>query len=808
MPHPFDPFSKATSDSEYKTSFLIHFHPNGQRLPLHFAQTHYTHKTQHPAAHCLGFWSLLEHQRYLRDAASRSKQDEVADDTPQPQFPINLSTSDDPSTTQPPNPPINTVYSAQHTTLSSGPQQDRTAQGGDLLNEPAGVSTAATNPPAPPRPAPRQVLGRRQRPEAEEDDVGEPAGDSAVSSAAQGSPHNTRRRAKRRRAEMLGDGDGDASSNGATTAVSNGTRAQGNSFAASTNGTRKAVLSESLNGSSQNGKQVAEQSATTAFGHDREEVTRILIQALSDMGYSEAAASVSEKSGFALESPTVASFRKAVLEGDWASAEQLLIGAATASEDRTESDSGLVLAPGADKSLMRFWLRQQKFLELLEQRDTAHALAVLRNELTPLYQDTQKLHFLSSLLMCQSAEDLKAKADWDGARGQSRQLLLSELSRSISPSVMLPEHRLEVLLQQVKEHQIGVCLFHTSAASPSLYSDHYCEKCDFPTEVIHELDAHAGEVWQVVFSHDGKRLASCGGDRHVIIWDVPSFEVLFKLDGHEGGVGNICWSPDDSLLVSCGRDRYARIWDMKDGLFKTALERFDEPVSSCIFAPDGRSIIVGSFDRERALCQWDLEGNRMVSWTKKHRTEDLAVSPDGRWLVAMDDQNTLHVYNFVTRELEYDMDFKSRPTSVSISQDSRFLLINKTDGELQLHNLGFRGNPVRKYIGATGGKYLIRSSFGGANESFVISGSEDGKLVIWHKNSGILVHKASAHQPRCNAVSWNPADPCVLATCGDDSIIKIWSNRSRAARQRTGRPLASNGSGRISNGSRLDLLET
>lgn len=30
--------------------------------------------------------------------------------------------------------------------------------------------------------------------------------------------------------------------------------------------------------------------------------------------------------------------------------------------------------------------------------------------------------------MCQSSEDLKAKAEWDGAHGQSRQHLLSELS--------------------------------------------------------------------------------------------------------------------------------------------------------------------------------------------------------------------------------------------------------------------------------------------------------------------------------------------------------------------------------------------
>lgn len=145
------------------------------------------------------------------------------------------------------------------------------------------------------------------------------------------------------------------------------------------------------------------------------------------MGYSDAANSVSRDSGCELESPAVASFRGAVLDGEWTEAEQLLFGAATAA-DGSQAGNGLVLAQGADRNVMRFWLRQQKFLELLEKQDTGRALTVLRTELTPLYQDTHQLHFLSSLLMCQSPDDLKAKAEWDGAFGQSRHILLSELS--------------------------------------------------------------------------------------------------------------------------------------------------------------------------------------------------------------------------------------------------------------------------------------------------------------------------------------------------------------------------------------------
>jgi hypothetical protein len=157
-------------------------------------------------------------------------------------------------------------------------------------------------------------------------------------------------------------------------------------------------------------------------------MTRLLMQALSDMGYQEAAESVSKDSGIELEHPTVAAFRAAVLDGGWHRAEALLDGAVLAGEDQRKGN-GLILSSAAEpeRKRMKFLLKQQKYLELLEQQESARALLVLRNELAPLCEE-KPLHTLASLLMCQSPDDLRVKAKWDGAGGQSRQELLSELS--------------------------------------------------------------------------------------------------------------------------------------------------------------------------------------------------------------------------------------------------------------------------------------------------------------------------------------------------------------------------------------------
>ena len=141
----------------------------------------------------------------------------------------------------------------------------------------------------------------------------------------------------------------------------------------------------------------------TYFGHDREEVTRLLIQGLDDLGYQSAANRLSQESGYEVESPTVAAFRNAIIQGQWSEAESLLFGVDSEADGGGVSISngdwqhlgGLRLAEGANPDAMRFIIREQKYLELLENQDTGKAMMVLRQELQPLRYDRTRLDSLS-----------------------------------------------------------------------------------------------------------------------------------------------------------------------------------------------------------------------------------------------------------------------------------------------------------------------------------------------------------------------------------------------------------------------------
>lgn len=140
--------------------------------------------------------------------------------------------------------------------------------------------------------------------------------------------------------------------------------------------------------------------------------------------------------------------------------------------------------------MVKFLIRQQKFLEALEALETKKALVILRNELAPLNSDSDRLHLLSrrvylfeirrtrfqnvlifsffhSLIMCGTPEDLRTRSNWDGVAGESRRSLLIDLQRKFKiPSLFEVELLLTFFLDS-RFHQAN--LYATSAKIDNTY---------------------------------------------------------------------------------------------------------------------------------------------------------------------------------------------------------------------------------------------------------------------------------------------------------------------------------------------------
>lgn len=494
-------------------------------------------------------------------------------------------------------------------------------------------------------------------------------------------------------------------------------------------------------------------------GLPKSELLRVLAQSLEELGFRKAAASLVEESGQVLESPAVTRFCVGLREGDWEVVEKGL------------TDLGL-----QGEKLLRgqFLVYQQKYLEYLEAGQAKEALQCLRKDLSPLNADLPRLHFLSSLVMCTSPEQLREKAQWDGANGKSRSDLLQQLQELAPPSVMLPAGRLKTLIEHGIAHQVEKCLYHnTLDDSISILRDHVCPKTSLPCVTTHVLEKHNDEVWHLRFSHNGKFLASASKDCTAVIWSVENSDVKFSrvLSGHQGPVSSVSWSPDDTMLLTCS-DRVVKLWDARTGSCMRTFSRHKDKVTSCAWV-DNKHFVSGSQDK--TIFMLDIAGNEIDQMTTA-RVNDLAISLDGSKLVALCQERKMRVFNLPDTKNPTLIPVKDNNMALDLSDDGRYAAINiGHESEIHIWDLEEQ-RLVQRLVGQKHTRYVVRSCFGGAHQAFMASGSEDSQVYMWNRKTGTLVQTLAGHSGTVSAVHWNPKNPKMLASCSDDHTVRIWQS--------------------------------
>ncbi|TVU43508.1 hypothetical protein EJB05_09984 [Eragrostis curvula] len=514
----------------------------------------------------------------------------------------------------------------------------------------------------------------------------------------------------------------------------------------------------------------------------REEFVRIITKALYSLGYEKTGAVLEEESGITLHSPMVNLFRKQVIDRHWDNAVATLNKIGLLDENVVKSAAFLIL--------------EQKFFELLRNDNVMGAMKTLRSEITPLGVNRKRVHELSSYMISYSPQQLFlgfSKLGIDSSN--SRLKLLEELQKVLPPTVMVPERRLENLVEQALTVQRDACYFHNSIDGLSLYIDHHCGKDQIPSRTLQVLRAHQDEVWFLQFSNNGKYLASASNDKTAIIWEVDEDgELLLKhtLSGHGKSVMMVAWSPDDHQLLTCGMEEAIRCWDVESGKCIRTYEKSGLGLISCAWFPDGKQILSGLTDQ--SFCIWDLDGKEVDCWKgqRQSKTYDFAVGKDGKLIISMHRDSTILLLDRETKQ-ERLIDEDSTITSFSLSEDGDFLLVNLVTEEIHLWNI--RNGPIRvnRYSGHKRSRFVIRSCFGGSEQAFIASGSEDSQVYIWHRATGDLIETLPGHSGTVNCVSWNPANPHMLASASDDHTIRIWGAKRPSLKRKDVGSSSSNG---------------
>src|SRR5207247_2581166 len=158
-------------------------------------------------------------------------------------------------------------------------------------------------------------------------------------------------------------------------------------------------------------------------------------------------------------------------------------------------------------------------------------------------------------------------------------------------------------------------------------------------------------ILRVAWSRDGTRLVGGGEDGHVSVWEASEGTQFLRLAGHRGAVTSVVWSPDGRRLASGGGgqgqgeggERF--VWDAPSGERLAALQGLASVLDAVAWHPVGDRLLSGGSDGR--LRWWDLQSGACLRVREAHqgKVQALKVSPDGKRIASCGDDGAIRLWD-------------------------------------------------------------------------------------------------------------------------------------------------------------------
>ncbi|MFI7119229.1 P-loop NTPase fold protein [Amycolatopsis sp. NPDC049868] len=257
----------------------------------------------------------------------------------------------------------------------------------------------------------------------------------------------------------------------------------------------------------------------------------------------------------------------------------------------------------------------------------------------------------------------------------------------------------------------------------------------------------------------GNRLVTGGADRTVRVWDLETGAQKFALSGHDRPV--LAVGISGQHVVGCD-GATVRSWRIDGtGAHPPEVQTTKRTVAVAV-AKDFVVSGAGSAVEVRRLDGGAVRSLR----TGGPEIESVAVTPDGRFVVAGDDAGGVRLWN---REVvsHYRFGGVGAIHVIAISPDGEQVL--SADGET-VRLWGRNGDPALVFPAHTG---VVRALAFGADGKLVLSGGSDGEVRVREIDDPREYTLLKGHQGNVRAIACTAGDEKIV-TVGDDRTIRVW----------------------------------